>query len=137
MKRVLAFIAVGVGLMLLTFVAYVALFGNLSCYELLLPSTDSAETASGEAADLLQRAQMVHGGYEGGGPQLAFPLRVSNVSGKTATLVVAHEMHDELQYAGAWREVYAAHHGGKFTCVRLRLVWNGGGLVQDYGGLPM
>ncbi len=66
-----------------------------------------------------------NGGVDELAGPLAAPVRVVSVNGKTATLVVAHQMNlGNLLYAQAWEQTYNEHHARAAPCVHLRVMWD-------------
>lgn len=98
---------------------------------------DSKSVRESEARNLIVWARKVHNQYERfrlGSPSLPAPLRVVSISGRTAALAIRGPIEkNNLYYAHAWQDVYAAHHGNQRVCVHIRLTWTTGTRYQDYG----
>ncbi|MEO7040370.1 MAG: hypothetical protein ABI186_10110 [Candidatus Elarobacter sp.] len=102
-----------------------------SCYD-ILPIHDSDVIVRLESAELLHGATAAFqdDSTSVSGEELVRPTQVISISGKTATLALAHRMYaGNLQFAQAWQRTYSSHHGGN-SCVQLELVWSSGKQTQ-------
>src|ERR1700730_10164000 len=96
---------------------------SCSCAQDYAPP-DSASVVAAESKDLLSRAKIICGYYKGAENKTPRPLRVLQISGNSASLLIAGPVTGlDLRYAAVWHDVYAAHHDGKAICVHMTLVW--------------
>ena len=103
----------------------------------VLPVHETQALVRGESVEFERAAMELYEQDRGATGQIAGPLarpvRVVAISGKTATLALDKAMYaGNRLYAGAWRDIYRAHHGGgPETCVTVKLIWDSKSMVQQ------